>query len=56
VREAGERILADSGGDIHYGGDRAYYRRDSDHIQLPPRECFADAPGFYGTARHELIH
>jgi antirestriction protein ArdC len=56
VCEAGERILADSGADIRYGGDRAYYRRESDHIQLPPRECFADASGFYATATHELIH
>ena len=56
VCEAGERILAGSGAEIRYGGDRAYYRRDTDHIQLPPRECFADAPGFYGTATHELIH
>lgn len=56
VCEAGERILTHSGADIRYGGDRAYYRKDSDHVQLPPRECFADAPGFYGTAIHELVH
>ena len=28
----------------------------TDHVQLPNREYFADAPGFYGTALHELIH
>jgi antirestriction protein ArdC len=56
VCEAGERIIMGSGADIRYGGDRAYYRKDTDHVQLPPRECFIDAPGFYGTATHELIH
>lgn len=56
VCETAERIIATSGADIRYGGDRAYYRKDTDHVQLPPRECFADAPGFYGTASHELIH
>ena len=56
VCEAGEKILKDSGAEIRYGGNRAFYRRDTDHIQLPPREVFKDAPGFYGTAVHELIH
>jgi antirestriction protein ArdC len=56
VSEAGERILKHSGAEIRYGGDRAYYRKDTDHVQLPNREYFADAPGFYGTAAHELIH
>jgi antirestriction protein ArdC len=56
VCETAERIVANSGADIRYGGDRAYFRKDTDHIQLPNRECFADAPGFYGTATHELVH
>ena len=56
VCEAGERIMTNSGAVIRYGGDRAYYRRETDHVQLPNRECFTDAPGFYGTAIHELVH
>jgi antirestriction protein ArdC len=56
VCEAGEKIMKDSGADIRYGGNRAYYRRDTDHIQLPLREVFKDAPGFYSTACHELMH
>ena len=56
VCETGERIITRSGADIRYGGGRAFYRKDTDHIQLPPRDCFSDAPGFYGTAVHELIH
>jgi antirestriction protein ArdC len=49
-------IMNNSGADIRYGGGRAFYCKDTDNIQLPPRECFADAPGFYGTGIHELIH
>ena len=56
VCDAGEKILNHSGAEIRYGGDRAFYRKDTDHVQLPEREAFADAPGFYGTAIHELIH
>jgi antirestriction protein ArdC len=56
VCDAGEKILNDSGAEIRYGGNRAYYRKDTDHIQLPDREVFKDPAGFYGTAIHELIH
>ncbi len=56
VIEAGEHILTHSGADIRHGGDRAYYNRRSDHVQLPPKECFTDAPAYYGTACHELAH
>lgn len=54
--EAGERILANSGADIVHTGERAYYNRGTDRICLPPKELFADAPGYYGTACHELTH
>lgn len=56
VIEAGEKILADSGADIRYGGTRAYYRPSTDHIQLPNKEDFVDAPAYYSTACHELGH
>lgn len=56
IIEAGEHILAGCGADIRHGGDRAYYNRRTDHVQLPPKECFTDAPGYYGTACHELAH
>jgi antirestriction protein ArdC len=56
VIEAGEKMLTDSGADIRHGGDRAYYTRGGDYIQLPFKEQFRDAPGYYGTACHELIH
>jgi antirestriction protein ArdC len=56
IIEAGEHILANSGADIRHGGDKAYYSRRTDHVQLPHKECFVDASSYYGTACHELAH
>jgi antirestriction protein ArdC len=56
VCETGERIMKDSGADVRYGGDRAYYNRKDDYIRLPNRDQFPDAPSFYGTSLHELGH
>ena len=55
--QAGERILANSGARIeHDQRDDAFYNRRSDSIHLPPKDAFKDAPGYYGTALHELAH
>jgi antirestriction protein ArdC len=55
--QAGERILANSGATIvHDQADQAFYRPVTDSIHLPPRNAFKDAPGYYGTALHELAH
>jgi antirestriction protein ArdC len=54
--EAGERMLSNSGADIRHGGAKAYYSPGTDHIQMPPRECFTDEPHYYSTALHELTH
>jgi hypothetical protein len=56
VIEAGERILANSGADIRHGGDRAFYTRGGDYIQLPHNEQFVDAPAYYATGCHEHTH
>ncbi len=56
VIEAGEKILADSGADIRHGGNRAFYSPAADYIQLPHKEMFIDAPAYYSTGAHELIH
>ncbi len=57
VVQSGERILANSGARIaHDQGDRAFYNRASDSIHLPAKEAFKNAPGYYGTALHELAH
>ena len=62
-----EELIAATGADIRYGGDRAFYRRptpagsfpnhhEGDFIVMPPRATF-DPPGaFYETAVHELAH
>jgi antirestriction protein ArdC len=55
--ETGEQILRNSGAEIaHDQADRAFYSRSTDSIHLPLRELFHDAPGYYGTALHELAH
>jgi antirestriction protein ArdC len=54
---AGEQILQNSGATIvHDQADRAFYSRGSDSIHLPPKDSFKTAPGYYGTALHELSH
>ena len=40
-----EELIAASGADIRYGGDRAYYSRGGDFIVLPPRATFSTAGG-----------
>jgi antirestriction protein ArdC len=57
VVQSGERILVGSGAKIaHDRASGAFYDRAGDAIHLPPREAFKDAPGYYGTALHELAH
>lgn len=55
--EKAEAILAASGADIqHSNQGRACYRPGTDAIQLPHKELFAEASGYYATALHELGH
>jgi antirestriction protein ArdC len=57
VAQSGERILSSSGAHIaHDQHDKAFYHRGTDSIHLPPKDAFTDAPGYYGTALHELAH
>jgi antirestriction protein ArdC len=56
VIQAGEDMLRNSGADLRHGGAKAYYSPSTDHIQMPPRECFTDEPHYYSTALHELAH
>jgi antirestriction protein ArdC len=41
---------------LAHGGDRAYFRQSSDHVQMPTRESFASAGGYYATLFHEFAH
>ena len=56
VIEAGEQLLKNSGADIRHGGGRAFYSPGTDHIQMPPKECFTEEPRYYSTALHEMAH
>ena len=62
-----DELIANSGADIRYGGDRACYavpmpreawpRHDQgDFIVLPPVSTFVSEGAFYETALHELSH
>jgi antirestriction protein ArdC len=44
------------GADIRNGGARAYYRGDSDFVQMPDFEAFDDATSYYATLAHEITH
>jgi len=55
--ERAEKLLAASGVEIVYGGDRAFYRpNDENVIHLPARDQFKSDTDFYATALHELSH
>jgi antirestriction protein ArdC len=51
-----EAFAANTGADIRYGGNRAYYAITGDYIQLPPFETFRDAESHAATLAHELTH
>ena len=41
---------------IRYGGNRAFYSKSADYIQMPPREAFRDGSQFWATLAHEASH
>jgi antirestriction protein ArdC len=62
-----EELIAATGADIRFGGDKAYYRRptpagsfpnhdEGDFIVLPPKATFNPPGAFYETVVHELAH
>ena len=60
--EAAERFIAATGARIVYGGDRAYYSRATDHIQMPDEALFTGTEtmsreeSLAATQLHELTH
>lgn len=60
--EAVDRFIAATGARIEHGGDRAFYRPSTDHIQMPNEELFGGtatmtrSEGYYATLTHELTH
>lgn len=45
-----------TGPKLGHGGDRAYYQPSADKVQMPERETFTTAEGYYSTLFHELTH
>lgn len=60
--ERADRFVGSTGARIEHGGDRAYYQRVTDHIQMPDEGLFTGTEtltrteGYYATLVHELIH
>ena len=44
-----DAFVQGTGADIRHGGDRAFYRPSSDHIQMPPMEAFRDTSSSTAT-------
>jgi len=51
-----EAFFSALGADIRHGGNHAYYRKTSDHIQMPPFAAFPDPLEYYSTLGHEATH
>lgn len=51
-----EKFFAATGARILNGGNSAYYRMDSDHIQMPCFDVFFNAQSYYATLAHESTH
>jgi antirestriction protein ArdC len=41
---------------IRHGGNRAFYSKAADYIQMPTREAFRDGSQYWATLAHELSH
>jgi antirestriction protein ArdC len=54
--EHAEAFFAATGITIRQQGHRAFYREDTDVVQVPPIDRFPDAEEFYSTLAHESIH
>lgn len=59
---AAEQFIANTNADIRFTGDRAFYLRSGDYIQVPAPTSFVGTETstptetFYATVLHELVH
>jgi antirestriction protein ArdC len=59
---AADLFVHATGARIEHGGDRAFYRPSTDHIQMPAEDAFCGSStmsrseGYYATLVHELTH
>jgi len=51
-----ERGFRATGADFRIGGDRAFYSRNYDFIQVPRPEAYSEPLNWHRTALHELGH
>ena len=51
-----DAFFAATGAAIRHGGNQACYAIGSDHVQMPPFECFEDPEAYYATLAHECTH
>ena len=54
--EPAEQAIKATEAVIKYQGDRAFYHRGGDFIQMPPKGKFPKESDFYATSFHELAH
>jgi antirestriction protein ArdC len=59
---AADRFIANTDARIEHGGERAFYRPSTDHIQMPDEGLFCGtdtmsrSEGYFATLVHELTH
>jgi antirestriction protein ArdC len=59
---AADMFVNATGARVEHGGDRAFYRPSTDHIQMPSEDAFCGtatmsrSEGYYATLVHELTH
>ncbi len=51
-----EALIKATGIDFRIGGNRAYYMRSQDYVQVPPPAAFFEPINWHRTALHELGH
>ena len=51
-----ETFFMATGASVQHGGNRAFYRPSSDHIQMPFFDAFFDPIDYYSTLGHETVH
>ena len=51
-----ENLVEATGVEIRYGGNRCYYNRTTDHIQMVQKHRFDSEKNYYSTLLHELAH
>ena len=56
AHEKAEKIIANSGAEIVFGGGEAFYSPSKDYIQMPPKTDFKSMEGYYSTMLHEMTH